>query len=74
MATHHHIQPLGHPHPPHPKSGVCPSCGEETVFRYNGQQKWPEHIAETMNIPPIITLWNCDICHSTISDNALEDE
>lgn len=55
------------------RAGICPSCGQRVMFQYNGQQVWPEHIAAAMGIPSVVSLWNCNHCHSTLSDTSLDD-
>ena len=39
-------------------NGICPTCGEESEFKYLGEQ-------EMFNKPPI-QLYNCGLCKSTI--------
>jgi hypothetical protein len=46
---------------------VCPSCHELTGFRFLGQQKWPERVAEILGKPLSVTLWRCGHCETTVS-------
>ncbi len=57
-------------HPP-TRKGICPSCGRRSRFRFEGEQRWPRHIAEKAGLPMIILLWSCGYCHSTVSDNEI---
>jgi hypothetical protein len=49
----------------------CPSCGRHSVFVYGGEQRWPAKVAIAAGIPPVIGLWHCSKCQSTISENHL---
>jgi hypothetical protein len=50
----------------------CPSCGKEAKFHYIGEQKWPVRIARAAGFPPILKLWLCSQCESTISEPSLK--
>ena len=54
------------------REGCCPSCGECGTFTYAGEQRWPPQVAEATGLPPVINLWSCDNCSSTISETDLE--
>ncbi|PJF39951.1 MAG: hypothetical protein CUN54_07180 [Phototrophicales bacterium] len=50
----------------------CPSCGQVAKFIYSGEQHWPEEVARAAGIAPIVTLWLCSNCGTTISEHDLE--
>jgi ribosomal protein S27AE len=49
----------------------CPNCLEQTVFYANGQQHWPQAVADAHGLPAIINLWTCTRCGSTRSETDL---
>ena len=49
----------------------CPTCQKRTSFVYAGEQRWPERVVEATGIDPVVHLWNCGCCHSTISEGDL---
>jgi ribosomal protein S27AE len=49
------------------KHVICPSCGQRTVFRFAGEQHWPAEITQVAGIDPVIRLWHCGGCHTTLS-------
>jgi hypothetical protein len=49
----------------------CPSCGHHGEFVYLGAQHWPERVAKAAGISPVVYLWDCQSCHSTISEQNL---
>lgn len=55
------------------RHGHCPTCGQQTSFSFNGQQHWPAHIAATIGVAAVVNLWNCDHCHTTISEQSLDE-
>jgi len=52
--------------------GVCPSCGAETTFELLGIQRWPEAVAQKLNIPQEETIWQCGNCDTTLSESSLK--
>ncbi len=50
----------------------CPSCGQITSFSYSGVQHWPQRVAQAAGIDPVVRLWNCQNCQSTISEQNLQ--
>ncbi len=46
----------------------CPSCEHHSRFTYNGEQRWPAHVAKAVGLPEVQTLWSCGHCHTTVSD------
>lgn len=68
------VTTLNHPHPENPppnRMASCPSCGKRGVFSYLGIQRWPERVARAAGIKMVMTLWNCEHCHSTITEQNL---
>jgi hypothetical protein len=50
---------------------TCPSCGRLTTFSYAGEQHWPLRVAQAVGIDPVVQLWHCNGCHSTLSEQDL---
>lgn len=50
----------------------CPSCQKRSRFQFAGEQRWPQRVAQAAGIEPVVRLWNCDRCHTTISENDLK--
>ena len=46
----------------------CPTCGEKSRFEHIGEQKWSAKVAEKLNLPQIINLYNCGSCHTTLTE------
>jgi hypothetical protein len=46
----------------------CPSCGQLAEFTYLGAQRWPQRLVELTGMPPVIHLWICGHCHTTVSE------
>ncbi|MBZ0295653.1 MAG: hypothetical protein K8L99_24055 [Anaerolineae bacterium] len=70
------MEPMVTPNQPQPNSppnriAYCPSCGKRSAFSYSGTQRWPERVARAAGLKAVITLWNCENCHSTISEQNL---
>ena len=51
------------------RTATCPTCGETTTFRYVGDQRWPETVAEAAGMPAIVRLWMCNRCSTTLVEN-----
>jgi hypothetical protein len=47
---------------------TCPTCMSSVEFILLGEQTWPADIAEKLGLPPIITLWSCSHCLTTVSE------
>jgi hypothetical protein len=47
----------------------CPSCGSDAGFMFLAEQRWPERVAVKMGITPLVTLWRCLTCDTTITVN-----
>lgn len=54
------------------KQAVCPNCGCKTEFHFTGEQQWPPAVAAKLGISPLVRLWTCSLCESTISENDLK--
>lgn len=50
----------------------CPTCGKASRFEFIGQQKWPDAVAKRLNIPTIVNLYDCQQCHTTLTDIQLK--
>jgi hypothetical protein len=50
------------------RHGVCPTCGQETDFKFLGEQRWPAKLVEMKGIPAVTLLWTCCACHTTLSE------
>jgi len=50
----------------------CPSCGQLAEFTYLGAQRWPQRLVELTGVPPVIYLWICGNCHTTVSEPAVD--
>lgn len=70
-ASNAHYTDTGTLIPPERKAR-CPSCGQQTQFSYSGVQRWPKRVAEAAGINPVVYLWNCQSCQSTISEQNLQ--
>lgn len=53
------------------RQGQCPSCGKHTSFTYSGEQHWPLRVAQAAGISPVVQLWTCKSCNSTLSETNL---
>lgn len=54
------------------RTAYCPSCQTRAQFQYAGEQRWPERVARAAGIDPVVHLWHCGHCHSTISEPELK--
>lgn len=54
------------------RTGECPTCGQFTQFTFIGQQQWPPHIAAAAGIEPVVYLWMCGHCQTTLTETALK--
>ena len=54
------------------REGHCPSCQQETIFHLLGEQRWPQRVVEDTGCPPVVLLWTCDQCQTTVSDTNIE--
>lgn len=51
--------------------GVCPTCTKKTPFDLVGIQKWPERVAQRLNIPEEQTIWQCRHCETTVMEDSI---
>jgi phage terminase large subunit GpA-like protein len=51
--------------------GTCPSCGQETTLTFVGEQRWPDQVAQAMGMDPVVALWDCGHCRTTITETSL---
>ena len=52
----------------------CPTCGVDSDFHHLGEQQWSEAVAKKLNMPTIVNLYNCDHCHTTLTDIQLKSK
>jgi ribosomal protein S27AE len=50
------------------KHALCPACEQTVLFYANGQQRWPQAVADAHGLPAVIDLWTCPNCGTTRSD------
>jgi len=48
----------------------CPTCKGRTGFKFLGEQRWPERLVKKMGVGPVVTLWRCQDCDTTITVEA----
>jgi len=46
---------------------LCPTCHRASHFTKIGEQNWPPKVAEATGLPPLIHLYRCGECHTTVS-------
>jgi len=51
--------------------GICPSCHAKTPFDLKGVQRWDAEIAAQLNVPPIMTVWQCRNCDTTLMEPSI---
>lgn len=51
---------------------ACPSCRRTEGFVYIGSQVWPEAVARRLNCDPVVSLWRCEACLTTVSSMELK--
>ena len=56
---------------PHTRWAICPSCRQPGEFQDSGQQRWPRAVAAAHGLPPVITLWTCPHCGTTVCETDL---
>jgi hypothetical protein len=58
---------------PTDREAGCPTCGRRTRFSFLGEQRWPLRVAEAAGLEsPVIRLWNCQACNSTVCEHTLQ--
>ncbi|MBZ0277775.1 MAG: hypothetical protein K8I60_16635 [Anaerolineae bacterium] len=46
----------------------CPTCDQWAEFTYLGAQRWPQRLVDLTGVPPVIFLWQCGHCLTTLSE------
>jgi hypothetical protein len=54
------------------RTARCPTCDNRTQFSYAGEQHWPLKVAQAVGIDPVVRLWHCGCCHTTVSERELK--
>lgn len=62
---------MNHNNPTQERRGYCPSCDQQAIFSFAGEQHWPQQVAEAVGVEPVVRLWHCHGCNSTISEAEL---
>lgn len=52
--------------------GVCPTCGQAASFTFLGEQQWPARVVQATGIGPVVHLWVCGHCQTTLTETALD--
>jgi hypothetical protein len=52
--------------------GVCPTCGHSTEFTFIGEQHWPPRVVEATGLGPVVQLWMCGTCQTTLTETAAD--
>jgi rubrerythrin len=69
MSTRQHFHSArAHGHE-HLAPEICPSCGSDAGFMFISEQRWPERVAKKLDIAPLVTLWRCLTCDTTVTVN-----
>lgn len=50
----------------------CPTCHRRAWFSFQGEQRWPLRVAQALGVEPVVRLWNCHHCHTTVSEDLLQ--
>jgi hypothetical protein len=50
----------------------CPNCDRHSSFTYLGGQHWSERVAKATAMTPLVHLWRCDHCQTTIATPDVE--
>lgn len=53
------------------RMAICPTCQRHGEFQLIGTQKWPEAVAAKLGLPTVVALYQCEHCHTTISEHTL---
>jgi hypothetical protein len=51
----------------------CESCHGIMGFIYIGEQHWPLKVAEAIGIAPVVQVWECSHCHTTVLEPEFKD-
>ena len=52
--------------------GLCPTCGQYTPFSFLGEQHWPPRVVEATGIGPVVHLWSCGNCQTTLTETYVD--
>jgi hypothetical protein len=44
----------------------CPTCDAHTTFIYLGEQHYPERVARAAGMTPVVHVWRCHDCQTTL--------
>lgn len=50
------------------RQGYCPTCEQETEFTFLGEQRWPPQVAARLGLAPVVKLWSCCCCNTTLTE------
>lgn len=50
------------------RQGYCPTCEQQSEFTFLGEQRWPPHVAAKLGLSPVVILWSCNNCHTTLTE------
>jgi hypothetical protein len=53
-------------------TAVCPSCQKTACFHFIGNQHWPSDVAEAASLEPVIAIWRCNQCQSSLLETNLD--
>ncbi len=51
---------------------VCPTCGQVSQFSFLGEQRWPPHVVEATGLGPVVHLWVCGHCQTTLTETYVD--
>lgn len=54
------------------RRGQCPTCGQYARFTLIGQQQWPLRVVAATGVGPVVHLWMCGQCQTTLTETAAE--
>lgn len=46
---------------------ACPACQGAALSAFIGTQTWPQAVAERLNMPTTVEIWQCQRCQTTIT-------
>ncbi|NWG17484.1 MAG: hypothetical protein HXY41_12695 [Chloroflexi bacterium] len=52
--------------------GRCPTCAQVVRFTFVGEQHWPPQVAKAAGLGPLVHLWVCSNCQTTLTETAAE--
>ncbi|MBI5671068.1 MAG: hypothetical protein HZC41_23990 [Chloroflexi bacterium] len=54
--------------------GLCPTCGQVGTFTFLGEQRWPPRVVAATGLGPVVHLWQCNQCQTTLTETASETQ